>query len=243
MLGVATSVLVPPMAFAVLAVIAFAFRRMWRRTASALCAIAVAGLIVLGLPYVSNSLMRSLEDRIDRSTPAEAPQAIIVLGGDQSRQYGPNGYDVGPLSLERLRTGARLAKQTGLPVLVTGGLLGRSPLSISEIMARSLRSDFGVDAKWLETRSGTTWENAEFSTAMLKAQGIHSAYVVTQGWHMPRAQEAFRHFGFPVVAAPTQVQPPTPLEWAYFIPSVHAWSDSYFALHEWIGWTFYALRR
>jgi uncharacterized SAM-binding protein YcdF (DUF218 family) len=54
------------------------------------------------------------------------PQAIIILGG--GRLKGPleapaNHYqqDLPQSSLERFRYGARLAKQTNLPILVTGG--------------------------------------------------------------------------------------------------------------------------
>ncbi len=54
------------------------------------------------------------------------PEVIVILGG--GRRKGaletPTEYkqqDLSPNSMERLRYGARLAKQTKLPILVTGG--------------------------------------------------------------------------------------------------------------------------
>ena len=62
-------------------------------------------------------------------------------------------------------------------------------------MADSLRDDFQVPVSWVEDASDDTWENAAFSAEILKKRGIHSVYVVTQGWHMRRAMLAFRHAG------------------------------------------------
>ncbi len=55
----------------------------------------------------------------------EAMQAIIILGG--GRQMGAldlleyQYQNLRPQSIERLRAGARLAKVTNLPILLSGG--------------------------------------------------------------------------------------------------------------------------
>jgi hypothetical protein len=57
---------------------------------------------------------------------SEVPQAIVVLGGGRrlgaqdSSEY--SFQDLGKESLERVRLAAKVAKQTNLPILTTGGL-------------------------------------------------------------------------------------------------------------------------
>ena len=49
-------------------------------------------------------------------------QAIVIVAGGRHRnapEYG--GETVNPLTLERLRYGARLARASGLPILLSGG--------------------------------------------------------------------------------------------------------------------------
>jgi uncharacterized SAM-binding protein YcdF (DUF218 family) len=146
------------------------------------------------------------------------------------------------LSLDRLRAGAALHRRTGLPILVSGGpTLGEETLA--EMMALSLEQDFHVDVRWKEDRSLDTWHNAEYSAAILHQAGISRVYLVTHFWHMRRALLAFRHFG--IDAEPAPVRPPgTPeLTATALIPQTSAWQASYYAVHEWIGLAYYALRR
>jgi uncharacterized SAM-binding protein YcdF (DUF218 family) len=76
----------------------------------------------------------------------------------------------------------------------------------------------------------------------LRQQGIGSVYVVTQAWHMRRAIEAFDGTGITVTAAPTRFdRPPVPVA-GDFVPEVGSWRASYYAMHEWIGWLWYAVR-
>ncbi|MQT33390.1 YdcF family protein, partial [Pseudomonas helleri] len=106
------------------------------------------------------------------------------------------------IGLERQRYAAQLAKASGLPVLVTGGLHYGTPPSEAQIMADSLREDSGVEVRWKEERSRTTWENAQMSAEILLPQGIKRVVVVTQAWHMPRSVWSFEKAGFEVVPAP-----------------------------------------
>jgi uncharacterized SAM-binding protein YcdF (DUF218 family) len=55
-----------------------------------------------------------------------SPEVIVILGGGRRKGAleNPSEYqqqDLSPNSMERLRYGARLSKQTKLPILVTGG--------------------------------------------------------------------------------------------------------------------------
>lgn len=120
--------------------------------------------------------------------------AIVVMGGG-SEALAPE-YGVSNLttpSLERLRYGLWLGRQTGLPVAFTGGVgWGRTDgQAEAQIAANIAAKEFGQPLKWLEERSRDTRENAMRTVPLLKAEGITHVVLVTHGWHMPRAQKMF----------------------------------------------------
>ncbi len=128
---------------------------------------------------------------------------VVVLGNGRERNSPTWGSDTPTgLGLERLRLAARLAKESGLPILTSGGLHFDQPPSEASIMAQSLQDDFAVAVRWQEGLSRTTWENATMSAAILQPQGIKRVVLVTQAWHMPRARWSFEQAGFTVVGAP-----------------------------------------
>jgi uncharacterized SAM-binding protein YcdF (DUF218 family) len=82
---------------------------------------------------------------------APGAQAIVILGGGvrhEALEYG--GHTLGRLTLERTRYGARVAKQTGLPVLVSGGAPSGG-IAEAEVMRAALAEEFGVPVRWVET--------------------------------------------------------------------------------------------
>jgi len=234
----------PPLSLAALALLGVAIAFRYRRAGLTLASISLVLLMVLALPAVASGLLASLEQGLPMTPPAAAPPAaIVILSGDLAHADPPSpALDVGELTLERLRARAALHRRTGLPVLLSGGPFRGQRVALASLMARSLADDFGVAARWTETRSQDTWENAERSAEILANEGIRSVYVVTQAWHMRRAIIAFAHFGVTVTAAPTRID--TAPEWILpeLIPSSAAWRESYYGLHEWVGCLYYALR-
>jgi uncharacterized SAM-binding protein YcdF (DUF218 family) len=233
----------PPICFLWLAIAGAMAVRRFRRLGGALLCTGILGLTLLAIPVVPDLLLVALERNMRLSPPPDAmPQAIVILGGDLLRtRFEPYALP-GFLTLDRLRTGAALQRRTGLPVLVTGGTVQPDRVAVAEVMADSLRNDFQVPVAWVESESETTWENAVRSAAILRQRGIRSVYVVTQGWHMRRATLAFQHAGLVVTAAPTSLETPIePILWD-FLPHAVAWEWSYYALHEWIGCAWYAIR-
>lgn len=212
--------------------------------------IGVAALALMSLPVVATRLMAGLETSpaIDaaRPPPADA-QAILILGAGRTHwapEYG--GDTVDQLGLVRLRYGARLHRATGLPVYVTGGSPPGEDPPLARLMAKVLKDDYGIEVAGVEDRSQTTWENAALSAPMLRADGIGKALVVTSAWHMPRALEAFQRSGVPVAPAPTGfVSGPTPGapdSLTDFLPAMSALTNSYYAIHEYLGRAWYQVR-
>jgi uncharacterized SAM-binding protein YcdF (DUF218 family) len=232
--GLATPFVVPPVNLAVLAALLLLAGRRW------MAAVALAALLLLAVPVVANGLLAGLESGQDAGDPAGA-QAIVVLGAEVV--HLADGRTVpGLLSLDRLRTAAALARRSGLPVLVSGGVTqpGTEPVAVA--MADSLRQDFAVPARWVEDRSPDTFDNARDSAAILTAAGITRVLLVTHQWHMRRAMLAFSATGLHAVPAPVPRAAGSALGPDDFIPRVGAWETSYDALHEWIGLVWYRLR-
>jgi uncharacterized SAM-binding protein YcdF (DUF218 family) len=240
--AVAVSLLLPPFGFVTLAALAMLLVRNPRARTPVLV-FSLIGLVLLAMPAVADTILAGLETHLTQpTTGSPPPQAIIVLGAEVRRTREAPGVVVGPLSLERLASAARLQRKTGLPVLISGGTMQSDIHPIADVMADSMRDDFQVGVRWRETRSLTTWENARFSAEILKKEGITSVYVVTHAWHMRRALLAFHGLGLTVTPAPT---PPERREGAVFedfVPHASTWVVSYYALHEWIGYAWYALR-
>lgn len=171
-------------------------------------------------------------------------QAIVVLGaGRQSNapEYG-NQDAPGYLALARLQYGARLQRISHLPLLVTGGKTDNSPTSEADVMARSLREDFGVSTRWQEDQANDTAQNATLSAQLLRQSDVQHILLVTDAIHMPRALASFRRTGLDVVPAPTVFFSRERLGLRDYVPSGEGLRRSNYALHEWIGLAWYEIR-
>jgi uncharacterized SAM-binding protein YcdF (DUF218 family) len=244
------ALLLPPISIFLALILCWALAYWRPRLGLRLMGVCLLLMLVLGLPITSTLLFVSLESGIkltDAVSVAQAPPAaIVILSGDTG--FGEpggailSGARVGSLSLERLRAGAALQRREKLPILVTGGRFRSDSTSLAELMADTLVTDFATPVRWIEPRSEDTWENAKYSAAMLAKANITSVYVVTHAWHMRRALIAFRHFGITAWPAPTSLDILGTLSAEDFMPRVGAWLDSYYAIHEWAGCAYYALR-
>ena len=191
---------------------------------------------------------------LTKAQQIDPPQAIVILGGGKRRgalelpEY--NFSDVSKETMERLRVGAKLAKQTGLPVLLTGGspdAISNEDLSEATVMAMVLKNELGIKAKWLEEKSHTTQENAKLATEILKKEGINKVYLVTHFWHLPRAQRAFEKVGIQVTPIAHayqdknqfQINQLTPVD---FFPSTSGILRVRQIWHELIGQIWYAIK-
>jgi uncharacterized SAM-binding protein YcdF (DUF218 family) len=125
---------------------------------------------------------------------AKRPVAIVVLGGGMEAlapEYGVSSLRAP--SLERLRYGVWLGRETGLPVAFSGGV-GWAQLDAkpeAQIAAQIAASEYGRPLKWTEDSSRDTRQNAARTIALLKPQGIRQIVLVTHGYHMPRALRNF----------------------------------------------------
>ena len=236
--SVVTDLILPPIGLAFFACLVLLVVR--GRAGRRLAVLALVVLVLLSLPLVTVPMLAAL-DLPPADDAGPAPGAIVILSADTERTLDPDLLDLGPLTLERERAGAALARRTHLPVLVTGGIVNAPP-PIAEMMARSMADDFGVPVRWVETQSRTTWENATLSAPILRAAGIGRVYVVTHAWHMRRALLAFQRAGLDAVPAVVRRDPMLRGSLQELVPRTSSWLRAYFALHEWVGLAFYKVR-
>ncbi len=238
----------PPLNMILLGGLGYFMLKRKPRFGKALIAISLVGLYLLCTPIVGNALMAVLEKDIQplRLEDALRAQAIVILAGGSYPNAVEYGRDApSSLTLERVEYGAFLHRETGLPILVTGG----SPESIkpeAETMLRTLQDEFGVPVKWVETQSMDTRQNALNSAAMLAPKRVKRVLVVSHAWHLPRAKIAFAQAGLEMIPAPTRFGHNLQKESGYalfsFLPQPRALTKSAYALHEMIGILWYRLR-
>jgi uncharacterized SAM-binding protein YcdF (DUF218 family) len=227
-----------------LAVAGLVVRRWYRRLGELLTAVSCVLLLVLSMPFFGGTLLVALERHLPSdATAGDKPSAIVILSGDITRYGGDDpGYGPGRLTLERERAGATLFRRVQLPILITGGVLQTGEPPIAAVMQQSMRDDFQIPVRWVELRSHDTWQNAEYSAQILRANGISTIYLVTHAWHMRRALLAFHHFGINVIPAPVQLDRYPDFSRFFLLPQVYGWQVTYYAVHEWLGYVDYALR-
>lgn len=238
-----TVLLLPPVGFALAALAFTLFAWRGRRWAGLVATLLLALQVALATPFASLWLQLSL-DRLVPPIEAEnavRADAIVVLGADLVRT--DRGWAVGPLTLERMAAAAALHRQTGLPLLVTGGPAGHAGApSLAVVMAETFDADFGLAVRWIEPRARDTRENARFAVAMLHGAGIGSAYLVTHAWHLPRSLLAVRQAGgVAIPAAARRLPAPEGRVWD-FVPRADRWAASWLALREWVALAVYAWR-
>lgn len=226
--------LLPPLGFLLLA-LAVLLVGGRRRSGRVVAAIAIVLTLALSLSVVADRLTRPLEGVPITDTALRQAQAIVILGGGAhygAPEYG--GDTVSKASLERVRYGAKLARASKLPVLVSGGsvYVGRAE---GALMQQVLEAEFAVPVRWAETQSRDTAENAFYSADILKRAGISRIALVTHAWHMPRSVAAFEKYGMTVIPAPTGFTQQGALLFERLLPSTEAFQRSSNAIREYVG--------
>lgn len=173
----------------------------------------------------------------------EAAEAIVILA---SHVQPVSKYWPVPLpdtsTIARCRYGALLFRRHAVPVIVSGGISDGQSAPVAEDMAALLASD-GVPPAHIhrEEQSRNTYENAKYSSDLLRRLGIARIALVVEADSMLRAEWCFRRQGIKVVPAPFAHRE---LGFAPhdLLPSWAALRGNERTLHEMGGVVFYKLR-
>lgn len=212
-----------------------------------------AGIWLSGTTAVGEALQRrllapahalTLQQLKELQGARKGSTAIVVLGSGR-QSYAPEfgGANLGDQTMERLRYGLWLARETGLPVAFSGGTghVQTAGPGEAEIAATIAARDFGRPLRWTEDGSRDTRENAARSVALLQPAGVTQIVLVTHGWHLRRAQRAFeqaiakRGGGITLVPAPLGLARSDMAPAMRWLPSSQGFTATRQALHEVAG--------
>lgn len=240
--------LLPPMLNVLLVAAGLLLMARFRRLGIALCVLGLGSLLVFSMPVVSNGLLAAVEvaSALDFDDPRVQDAGAIVVLGSGHRDLVPEFGQAWPSQdgQARLAYAAWLGRETGLPLLLTGGKPGYSEFVHADVSARYLDELFGVEPRWLDRDSRTTHENALRSAEILLAQDIDTVVLVTQSMHMRRSILLFERAGFTVLPAPTELAERSRSPWQAqrWIPNTRALLNTSMVLHEILGYYWYRLR-
>jgi len=129
----------------------------------------------------------------------------------------------------RLIEGAKIARATQLPILVSGSAREAAA------MRRFVEENLQLPVRWVDTASTNTHEDALYSARLLRREGIDRIILVTSSTHMVRAVAEFTEAGFEVTAAPAEMWTHDERGAVAFVPTILALYRSHVALYEWAG--------
>lgn len=209
-------------------------------------ALALLALFLVSWPPLAWLFARALEAPYPpESLPPTDAQAIVVLA---SAVYPPTPplptARVGNDTLERCLYAAWLYKYwRQLPVLASGGTNTSDSPPYAMVMRETLRTQGVSDSMiWSEEQSHSTHENAVYSAKLLRQKGIRKIVLVTEAYHMLRAEKSFRKQGLEVIPAACGYRGfGSSLHWVDLLPRWEpiGWNED--SLHETVGLVWYRL--
>jgi uncharacterized SAM-binding protein YcdF (DUF218 family) len=210
----------------------------WRGCSRVAFALALALFLLAGSGLLPMFLLQRLQaPYVVRPALAWVPDNAIVLLTSGAVPVPDQPVEPGFAAYGRIAQAAMMYRDCAgaarrCTVLVTGGdpsLLG-TPLAVTYGAALQRLGVPAVDLR-LESRSLSTWQNAQFSRPLLQALGAQRVWLVTSGFHLRRGLLYFAHFGIH----------PTPVRADYMAPTFSLWPSAGnlvltdVALHEYAG--------
>jgi uncharacterized SAM-binding protein YcdF (DUF218 family) len=204
--------------------------------------VGLGAMIVAATTPLGPMMIRPLEGRFPApAADAAAPYGIIVLGGAiDDLVSDARGQVVLREGGSRLTEAAALARRyPGARIVYTGGSSALSGADSKEAeQGRDLLIRLGVDPTRIavETRSRNTYENAQFTAAMVDPKPEQDWWLVTSAYHMPRAMGLFQKAGFSARAYPVDYHTyGDARDLTYNLNPVEGLRTFELGVHEWVG--------
>jgi uncharacterized SAM-binding protein YcdF (DUF218 family) len=217
-------VLLEPLTWALLLLVAGALLRRRARLAWALVLLAGVELVTWSLPAVGDALLRYAESTAPRTwRDGEPYDVVIVLGGvtEARAPWMDDGQDLSGAAERVTRALELLRHGQARQVLLSGGLYSPAPgeQPEAEQLGAMLRA-WGVEPERIvvESSSRITRENAVESARIVAAHGWRRLLLVTSAAHMPRALGCFHRVGLRPDALPVDYRGGAPGQL-----SLHEW--------------------
>lgn len=231
--------LIPPALNGVLLIIGLLVLRWHKKVGRFLVMLSMVSLLLLSTDYIASELELS-NQRYGVLNISELPDnqllTIVVAGSSHNEIAREYGYSTPTAAaLTRLHYASYLHRKTGYPVILTGGEMNRNQIH-ADVLARSFTDEFKTEAKWLETKSRSTAENAQYSAEILFPLGRHTIVLITHSYHMHRAVRSFSQAGFNVIPAPTiNAGKLNIANWRHWVPNTSGLQRSANVLYEYLA--------
>lgn len=205
-------------------------------------ALVLLSVFAIGCGPLPSALLQPWQAPYARRPPLDwaASNAIVLLTANANNPPGgvPEPGSTGYARVVEAVSLYHACRQAGArcTVLVSGGDTMGVGLSLAQVYGQALRRLGVPDADLvLESRSRTTWQNADFARAPLARIGAQRVWLVSSALHLRRAMFAFRHFG--IVATPVRADY-LRSAWSW-LPSAWNFHVADLALHEYAGMALY----
>lgn len=168
------------------------FRLLWRVIVP--FAIGVAAY----LTFIANQIQQ--QSNIDEARPADV---IIVMGAAEYRGR-PS-----PVLRARIDHALDLYRKKLAPRILTTGGAGGDPVYTEGEVARNYLVKHGVpsEAILVESEGESTWQSTAIAAEMMRRMNLHSAIVVSDGYHIFRTKKMLEFRGLDVYGSPRPEEP------------------------------------
>jgi len=210
-----------------------------RRTTAIAIAAALVAFEAVGSGLIPSLLLETLQSRsIVRDNPAWGERnVIIVLGDGTVRLPGQSIVMPAILAYSRILEAMRLytlAKKSDhqCTILISGGdASGTGVTEADSYRAAMIQLGVADTDILLERHSMNTFQNAEFTEAILREQRFDKLFLVTSGQHLRRALLYFSYFSiYPTPCSADCIVPPMSI-----LPTGYNFTIADLTAHEYIG--------
>lgn len=217
----------------------FVYFMKWRRTCFVLSVSFIVLFSFIGTGVIPQYLLEKLQKNyvVKPVVHWAANNAIVLLGaGTQIIKHEkiiePSFFAYGRISETASQYNSCAATTQNCKVIISGGDAQNNGISEAEVYKHVLvkLAVKGGDII-TESNSMNTWQNAEFTSKILKMEKFDNVVLVSSGLHMRRSQLYFKHFG--IITTP--VRGDYMAAKSTFLPLFYNFSVTDFALHEYIG--------
>ena len=237
------SFILPPFNGVILITIGFILLNYRLKLAKSFIVIGCIFIYLQSIPFTVYTIASLIEKPTISKDELSRIQAFVVLGGgvrtnayEYEEKFAANSH-----TLVRLQYVAYLAKQfPKIPIILSGGIATPNSIhSEANIMKYTLQNQFHVTNTIItEDASRNTKENAQYTNEILKKLHITKIALISQAFHLNRANAIFKKYGLVVYNAPTDymVHYNRLITLASFIPDAQTMEDCATILHELIGY-------
>jgi len=193
---------------------------------------------IIGTGLLASLLLKPLQEHYTYfATPDWGARNIIVVLGAQSVTSPKKAIIPQVIAYSRIYEAARLymscKKATKECVIITSGGDPRNKGRSEADIYQEYLINLGVNPKDIikETHSNNTFQNAEFTKAILVTRKFDKLFLVTSGIHLKRSMLYFSHFDVNPIAMPADYIAIS----KSFFPNGYNFAITDYAAHEYIG--------